>query len=465
MKPLFFASSSCADIMLAASKSLFLTFPMLVIMAVASPLHAQDSGSGDTQTSQPVPPTQPAGPTAADSSLMGRDTLTGDWYGLRSQLAAKGFTPSLIYEAEVFGNWGGARQGAISDGLFTPALDIDLEKATGFWKDAAFHVNAYETYGPALSEHYVGDFSNTSNISGYNTFRLQELWLQQNFWQKRASIRAGLLGADSEFFAAQASSIFINSTFGAFDLFVPNFTDAPAFPVANPAIRLDAAPVPAFDFKAAVFGMSASSDQDGNDRHGTYFDIDDGAMLAFEGAFLLNQGPDDHGLAGSYKIGGFIHRGDYKTWHSQAEAALGRGPLSGNGTNYAVYGVIDQVLFKNGDRTIEIFGRGGVAPSRYSFVDAYFDTGFNFTGFIPSRAGDTAGVAIARAAVSGDFSDAQQLEGNPPSTAETVIEATYKIGLSKWWNIQPDLQYIVNPSGVVGSRNAFVLGVRTTITF
>jgi porin len=55
--------------------------------------------------------------------------------------------------------------------------------------------------------------------------------------------------------------------------------------------------------------------------------------------------------------------------------------------------------------------------------------------------------------------------GGRPSTAETVIEATYKAQIAPWWTIQPDLQYIVTPSGVQGSQNAVVVGLRTNVAF
>jgi carbohydrate-selective porin OprB len=45
------------------------------------------------------------------------------------------------------------------------------------------------------------------------------------------------------------------------------------------------------------------------------------------------------------------------------------------------------------------------------------------------------------------------------------IEVTYQVHVTPWCNIQPDLQYIINPSGVVGSHNALVLGLRTSINF
>jgi porin len=135
------------------------------------------------------------------------------------------------------------------------------------------------------------------------------------------------------------------------------------------------------------------------------------------------------------------------------------------GANYGFYGVIDQEIYKARGRTIGLFVRGGFAPGNINFVNGYIDCGFNFIGFIPGRFRDVAGIAFAHSFVSKDFSDADQLQGNPASYGESVLEATYTVAVTRWWSIQPDLQWIINPSGVTGSRNALVLGVRTSVSF
>ncbi|HEV7405560.1 MAG TPA: carbohydrate porin [Chthoniobacteraceae bacterium] len=409
----------------------------------------------------------PEGLMGVQDTLSRRDTLTGNWGGLRDTLGSKGISLTPIYQGEIFGNSGGADQGFIADGLFNFALDLDLERITGFWKDANIHANALYIYGNSLSGKYIGDFSNTSNIAGYNSVKLQELWLEQNFWNKRFSIRAGMLAADTEFFTSDSAGLFLNGTFGAFTLIGANFTNAPIYPVASPGIRFSLQPVSKFYLRAAVFGMDSSADPTGNNRHGTHFHINDsdGALFMGELGYLLNQSPNDRGLVGTYKIGGFAQRGNYPSFDSQAKDALGTGGLSGKGTNYAFYGVADQELYKSGGKVISAFVRGGFAPARLSFVDGYVDGGLNLTGFLPGRANDVAGVAVGYSHVSNDFSHADVLQGNPPSSYETVLEASYKIVLAPWWSVQPDLQYIFNPSGVKHSRDAFVLGVRTTVTF
>jgi carbohydrate-selective porin OprB len=37
--------------------------------------------------------------------------------------------------------------------------------------------------------------------------------------------------------------------------------------------------------------------------------------------------------------------------------------------------------------------------------------------------------------------------------------------LAPWWTIQPDVQYIISPSGVQGSPDAVVVGLRTSVAF
>jgi porin len=126
---------------------------------------------------------------------------------------------------------------------------------------------------------------------------------------------------------------------------------------------------------------------------------------------------------------------------------------------------MDQQLYTHDKETITYFLRSGGAPSNTNFVDWYIDSGFNFTGFIPGRDSDVAGLAVARSHVSDQFSASQVAQGNPLSTAETVIEATYRFQLAPWWQLQPDFQYIITPSGVEGSHNATVLGLRTVVNF
>jgi hypothetical protein len=67
---------------------------------------------------------------------------------------------------------------------------------------------------------------------GYQRVRLPVTGLQG------ASLRAGLLAADAEFFTSSYSSLFLSGTFGAFTFVGSNLPNPPVYPEAVPGIRL-----------------------------------------------------------------------------------------------------------------------------------------------------------------------------------------------------------------------------------
>jgi porin len=449
-------------------RNLLTTFALsaLAFKAAAAPLQFS---SPFTATSQSAKTTEnataaPEGLTNNPDALFNRDLLLGDLGGLRNALIDDGVAITPVLQTEVFSAAGGGHGGVDADGLLDVAFDFDLERITRIWQDAAFHFNVLDIFGPSLTNRHVGDISGVSNLAGTNTFRLQEIWLQQQLWRKRISLRVGMLAADSEYFTSQAASLFLDGTFGAFTLVALNFDDAPVYPVAAPAVRLDFMPVSFFDLRMAVFAPNQSA---ANNTHGTDFDINshDGALVAVEASYLVNQSPNDLGRVGTYKVGTFIQQGDYASFGSQAANALNSARSLHNGTNIVVYGVADQELYKNGQYTIEAFARGGFGTPNYSVVHDYFDAGFNFIGLVPVRPLDIAGLAIGRSGISRQYSDSQVAQGFPGLSSETVIEATYKIHIANWASIQPDFQYFINPSAVRGSSNAFVSGIRSSISF
>jgi porin len=53
-----------------------------------------------------------------------------------------------------------------------------------------------------------------------------------------------------------------------------------------------------------------------------------------------------------------------------------------------------------------------------------------------------------------------------------VIEATYRLRLTPWFKVQPDLQYVINPGAGIPTpqsptplKNALVAGIRVPVDF
>jgi len=390
------------------------------------------------------------------------DMLTGDWGGARSRLTQAGVDFSPVYTGEVFSDVSGGKYGTgtVYDHSLNLPLTLDLEKLAG-WKSATIHANAFWIAGQSLTENCVGDLANVSNISGNPALRLQELWLQQDGWQHTVSLKAGLIAVDSEFFTATSAALFINGSFGAFPLFGANLPNPPVYPMAAPAVRLLVQPCPRFYFQTAVFDGNAGT-QTGNPS-GTDFPLStaDGALIFSEMGWLPPPEAGTNHLATTFKVGNFIHTKRVPTWDSQAAGNTG-----GGSANFGFYAVIEQDLFRRAESKITAFIRGGYAPPDRNVVDWYLDVGLNFTGFIPGRAEDVAGIALARSNFSPDYNRYEQsVEGGTAFNSELILEATYRAQILPWWTLQPDLQYIITPGGDSSCRDAVVIGLRTTINF
>jgi porin len=95
------------------------------------------------------------------------------------------------------------------------------------------------------------------------------------------------------------------------------------------------------------------------------------------------------------------------------------------------------------------------------------------------RPDDTFGLGMGYASVTGDVSGLDRDTGSfatpgtysPVRSSETYVEATYQYQVRPWMQLQPDVQYIVNPgAGIVDPNNAnrrvgneFVIGLRANI--
>lgn len=395
-------------------------------------------------------------------SFWQRDTLTGDWGGWRSRMAEQGIHFSPVFTGEVMGDVSGGLfgPGAVYDQSLNLPLTVDLEKLAG-WPAATFHANAFWIAGDSLSEKCVGDIASVSNIAADPALRLQELWLQQDFWRQTVSLKAGLIAADNEFFGADAATLFMNGAFGAFPLIAANLPNPPVYPMAAPAVSLRLQLGPSVYFQTAVFGGDSGT-QNGNPS-GTDFPLaaDDGALIFSE--LGLAPSPEAHAnnLNCVLKAGAFVHTKRVPTWDSQAAGATGGGQI-----NAGVYAVAEQGFFRSDEKKITAFIRGGYAPADRNIVDWYVDAGCNFAGLVPGRPHDVAGLALARSSFSRDYSRYEQtMNGQSVTDAELIAEATYRAQLTPWWTLQPDFQYVVTPGGVSDCRDAVVFGLRTTVVF
>lgn len=418
--------------------------------------------SGDSMPSQDqlhfhgMPSAESKELTQKPATIWQSNVLLDNLWGWRSAMDRYGLTLTPVYIGDVMGNpSGGQKQGTVYESCLNLPLTVNLDKLVPGWEGATVFGNVLWIAGRSLSADYVGDISGSSNIAADDTVRLQELWFEQSFWGDGASVRAGLLDADAVFFVSDSASLFINGTFGAFTHVGANLPNPPFYPMAAPAVRINIEPVPQFDFQTGVFKANSGTEEQNRNGLNYHFNGDDGVLVFSEVGYHLNPAKNDTGLVGSYKLGSFV---DTANFHNLATDAS-------EGPDFGIYAVADQEVYRNQNRKVSFFTRGGWAPADINTVAWYLDGGVHLTGFVPGRPNDTVGVAAARSWLSSDYQGTQSPGSTPPFSAETVIEATWRIRILPWWTLQPDFQYIINPGGGQHSPDATVIGLRTTVVF
>jgi len=387
-----------------------------------------------------------------------------------SRLAANaptdhGISFPVAVSAEVLGNFaGGASRAAIWESLWNVGVAIDLERAVG-WKGGSVIARALYGQGSGLTTVAVHDFNTLSNIDTYDSLRLYETWLQQEFGDGKFSIRLGQLLADAEFFGSEYGALFLNSSFGAIPLVSQNL-DPPIFPTAAPGVRLRAEPSDTFYTEVACFSGDVGAADTAN-KHNTRLSFRgrDGALIFGEIGYRWHPPPtggaspdsaSDPPLSGTYKLGGY--------YDSKAFPDAGDGPAHHG--EYSVYFIADQQLWHpdgNAKRALSFFTRAGFAPEDRSTVSRYVDAGFHFRGWCPSRANDSLGLGVSYTKLSPDLRD----EAGRPLRAhhEMICELTYQAVLTSYLSIQPDLQLIFTPGATQPASIAVISGVRFNLAF
>ena len=152
--------------------------------------------------------------------------------------------------------------------------------------------------------------------------------------------------------------------------------------------------------------------------------------------------------------------------------------------NYSIYGVMDKVIWlskENTSRFISFFVRPMFTTLQDRNLIAFsVNGGLTLRDPLPSRDNDTFGLGMGVARVSNSVSaydwDLRFYDPavyTPVRSAETFLEATYQVQVTPWWQIQPDIQYFINPGAGLANpndptqkiKNEFVIGLRTNITF
>ncbi len=367
---------------------------------------------------------------------------------------AEGATSGIIFEAVYTGepirNLNG---GLHTGGTYLDNLDLQLSAGRG----SIFGINGLSgllyilnNNSPEFSAEYVGDSHIVSNIDAPRGLRLYEAWLDWAPGNGAISTRVGLYDLNSEFDSIETGGLFFNSAHGIGPDFSQSGLNGPSiFPVTSLALRLRG------EFGSGAYAQAAVLDGvpgDPDDSGSNEIDLsgDDGALLVGE----IGWG------------GGAWRKLAVGVWSYTAEfdrlTAPGDPQDDGNAGWYAI---ADRTMWNKGSTTLAAFLRAGHAEDRFNPIEGYVGVGTSLTGFAASRPDDAVGLAVATTLTGDDYERARQMADLSTDSHETSIELTYRAPITDWLTLQPDIQYVINPSADPALDNALIISLRFELSF
>jgi len=439
---------------------------------VSSALFAASAAAQDVSPSQAAKPrsTPDSQPQAAPQT-----TLTGDWGGLRAKLKDMGVDITSSFKAEAFGDiYGGLTPHRWAQaGEFDLGATIDAQKLwsiTGGVMQITLTQRESTTggFGPP-----GGLLQESIEVYGRDDIlRLTEFWWRQKFMDDKLTVKFGRMPqGDFNGFTCD----FVNLT----------FCGAPTgnlrgdvwfnWPIAQWAAwaRYDFGD---FDAMAGVYEVNPQ-DLDRQFSPG-WFNGATGAMGHLELGWTPSFGPSQ--LVGHYQAG---------VWDSTAPspdvligpsgrpfALTGENPLERSGS-YGIYlqgiqqitgkGTYDGDIGYKNKSGLGVFFNFTAVDRATSMLDNQFTAGLTYAGPLPGRPDDAFGLAVGRTHYNSRAAAAllAATPGVERPGSEYPIEAFYSIQATPWWDVRPDVQYIVHPGGYASARDEVQIGVRTDVKF
>jgi porin len=359
------------------------------------------------------------------------------WIGpLRSCECGVSIEP--VYYGEVFTN---AQGGISTNGATRYQALLDLPVTFDFEKmrlplPGRFFLLAQNTHGRGISEDFVGDTLVLSDIDSFhNVMQVGEYWWESSWLTDDVIVRLGKQDVNTEFAIMDLAEDFIQSTFEL----TPSAT-LPTYPDQSMAAVVLMQLKESLQLKVGIWDALANGESWGFSGNDTVLVIGE-----LEYTYTLFDGtlPGTLGLGAGYMSDGEL----------AAETLA---------ATHGYYAQLEQLVYR--ECTCDPYNDQGLAVfaayyPRFLGPQVLTKTigdsavaGLVYTGLISQRGEDTFGAGVAWA---------ELFQGG--TNQETVYELFYKTQITPRISLQPDLQYIVSPSGIHG--DAFAVGVRFQVAF
>ncbi len=409
-----------------------------------------------------------------------RSTLTGDWLGVRNDLAAKGITFDMsltqVYQGIVDGGkdeawkYGGR-------GNFT--LSVDTQKL-GLWPGGFFTVevegNFTKSVNPltgALMPVDSNQLYPTPTVVKNNNLNVPNVSFMQ-FFSPYAGVIIGKLatltdtsGDMNEFAHGKGDIQFMNLAF--------NINPVVCLTVPYSTLGAGLIILPNKDPKTAIINFSVLQ-TNGKASVSGFGDLHSN-QLTFAGEARVRT--DFFGLTGHQLIGGGYSNKTFTSLDQSLRFIVENRTIEKQDGSWMVYYNFDQYLYepkKGSDQGIGIFGRFGASDGNPNPMHFFFSFGVGGKGIIPGRPLDRFGIGyyyivVGHPTFTGSLGATRSLLRN-----EYGFEAFYNFAITPWLQLTPDIQVVrpaqkkfVDTEGFIPRKEnvgtATVLGLRLNVVF
>ena len=420
--------------------------------------------------------------------------LTDDWGGARNTLYDEGVSIFANYTNNIAGNpIGGKSAGFTYCDNITFGLDLDLEKLIG-WKGGDVTVSGLNRNGSNLSEKNIGNQFTVQQVFGGSAVMFYALYLDQKLWDDKISIKVGRFATGDDFASSPIYWLYMNNGIDGNPQALPVNTQFSAYPWAVWAARVRVDPTPEFN---AMLGIYQVSDRIFNrNYHGLdwsmrsndsillisqigwtpeFFkravpaesvatsdgkaNVGEKSTVAAKSAKEIITHSELKGLPGHYWFGAYWSPWDFPQFGTTETAT----------NSYGFYWHADQMIYQEApgsDQGLTIWSAFVLSPQQnIAKLPFQVNGGLAYKGLVPTRSDDYACFGIVYGKFSRDFARSFAESGGGYPDYELVFEWNYKVQLTKFAFLQPDLQWVVNPGGTHNIPNALVLGAQMGVTF
>jgi len=386
---------------------------------------------------------QESSTTPYSGDLLGRSTLTGDWFGVRNDLAAKGITLDAnltqIYQGVVDGGkddaWKYGGRGNLT-------FNVDTQKL-GLWPGGFLTVevegnftNSVNRLTGALMPVNNSQLYPTPTIVHKNNLNVPNVSFMQ-FFSPYAGVVLGKLdttsGDANEFAHGKGDTQFLNLAFNINPLAV----------VTVPYSTLGAGLIilPTKDPKAAIVSLMVLQ-SNGEASTSGFSDLHSN-QLTFSGEARVRT--DFFGLTGHQLIGGTYSNETFNSLNQSLRIFIENQSPEKQDGSWSFFYNFDQYLYepkKGSGQGAGVFGRFGVSDGNPNPMHFFFSFGVGGKGIIPSRPLDRFGIGYYYIDVNSPTFTGLLGREREFLRDEYGFEAFYNIAITPWMQLTPDIQVI-----------------------